>query len=292
MACGPGQECYMEPGSTFAKPLCRLKCGPNEALSMCEDTCVTKDKPIQRLCSNENICACKEGYVRDKQTRQCIPSDQCSSTTTRKPTGSTGTTTRLTGSTGTRTTETGTTTARNARTSGTPTTATPTCCENEMLKRCSGCEATCAFPAGCPKCVPNCQQAKCECKPGFVRCPISGRCICASLCPKNSCPPNEDWHSCPTCEATCTNLNPICPMVCKTPACQCCKGYVRCPISGRCVTPASCPKINPLTHPKVRVAAQIMPRMVQVQQSVSQKQPAALKKPLPKFVVQRQAPVG
>uniref|UniRef100_A0A0N5AFC0 TIL domain-containing protein n=1 Tax=Syphacia muris TaxID=451379 RepID=A0A0N5AFC0_9BILA len=58
------------------------------------------------------------------------------------------------------------------------------------------------------------------------------------------CAENEVWTKCKTCEASCENPEPDCPLVCRAEGCECqhSKGYVR--HLGNCVPMEVCDSLN------------------------------------------------
>ncbi|KAG6447521.1 hypothetical protein O3G_MSEX004992 [Manduca sexta] len=120
------------------------------------------------------------------------------------------------------------------------------CGSNERLLEC-GCPKTCRDPV--PECKGVCRPG-CYCEDGQVR-NATGHCVKLADCPPHSyipqpipyrimCGPLQRYRSCETCEKTCSNPNPPCPMPCKK-GCFCDPGYVRAP-SGDCVKLNECPK--------------------------------------------------
>ncbi|XP_076164678.1 chymotrypsin inhibitor-like [Ptiloglossa arizonensis] len=54
------------------------------------------------------------------------------------------------------------------------------------------------------------------------------------------CSPNEQFKQCSSaCEPTCSNKYPICDSICRSPKCQCQRGFVR-DKAGKCVPMNSC----------------------------------------------------
>lgn len=53
------------------------------------------------------------------------------------------------------------------------------------------------------------------------------------------CEANESWRDCSTCEPSCTDMNPSCPLMCGIPQCQCNPGFFRSAL-GKCITMDEC----------------------------------------------------
>uniref|UniRef100_A0A914R915 Uncharacterized protein n=1 Tax=Panagrolaimus davidi TaxID=227884 RepID=A0A914R915_9BILA len=190
-------------GSTFARtPL--LKCSENEALASCpgcEPSCKNPNPICPMICREGQACQCSAGFVRN-DAGKCVQQTECSTT------------------------------------GGNSTTQ---CKENETLKSCPGCEKTCANPN--PVCTLQCREGQeCECSEGFVR-NDAGKCVKLAECPSNGtkqCKENETLKSCPGCEKTCANPNPVCTEICREgQECECSDGFVR-NDAGKCVTEAQC----------------------------------------------------
>lgn len=79
-------------------------------------------------------------------------------------------------------------------------------------------------------CIANtvCRNGKCE--------PISNGSGSAS------CPANEEYVTCSTCETSCGKPTLACPMMCGPPKCECvaAKGFAR-DVNGRCIPRLQCP---------------------------------------------------
>jgi hypothetical protein len=62
------------------------------------------------------------------------------------------------------------------------------------------------------------------------------------------CNKNEMWYDCGPCDATCENLTPACPMMCRAggrPGCGCIADHVRDPDHRGCMPKEHCPKVEP-----------------------------------------------
>jgi hypothetical protein len=123
------------------------------------------------------------------------------------------------------------------------------CNENEVLNQCGGCDGTCTNPN--PICTFICGPPACRCDAGFVR-SENGTCIPQTQCgdarptreTSNSCPPNEVFTECSTCEGSCENPQPFCTQQCRPPKFQCQNGFVR-HGNGTCVQKIACVLVNP-----------------------------------------------
>uniref|UniRef100_A0A914X022 TIL domain-containing protein n=1 Tax=Plectus sambesii TaxID=2011161 RepID=A0A914X022_9BILA len=71
---------------------------------------------------------------------------------------------------------------------------------------------------------------------------VNGQCVPLS---SGSCPANEEFVSCSTCETPCGKSNVACPLMCGPPKCECVasKGFAR-DSNGRCVPQSQCPAGN------------------------------------------------
>ncbi|XP_053546165.1 serine protease inhibitor swm-1 isoform X2 [Bombina bombina] len=115
---------------------------------------------------------------------------------------------------------------------------------NEEFNSCGTyCEVTCANRHEPPRpCVAAC-NAKCFCKPGYLR-NSAGVCVPESQCERKCYRPNETYNSCGSyCPLTCANqFRP--PKVCNkgcNPGCFCNAGYLR-NSAGNCVLKRNCDK--------------------------------------------------
>uniref|UniRef100_A0A914PBI4 TIL domain-containing protein n=1 Tax=Panagrolaimus davidi TaxID=227884 RepID=A0A914PBI4_9BILA len=193
-------------GSTFARtPL--LKCSENEALASCpgcEPSCKNPNPICPMICREGQACQCSAGFVRN-DAGKCVRQTECSAT--------------------------GGNSAQ--------------CKENETLKSCPGCEPSCKNPN--PICPMMCRLGQaCQCSAGFVR-NDAGKCVQQTECSTTGgnsttqCKENETLKSCPGCEKTCANPNPVCIQSCREgQECECSEGFVR-NDAGKCVKLAECP---------------------------------------------------
>uniref|UniRef100_A0A914C4K6 TIL domain-containing protein n=1 Tax=Acrobeloides nanus TaxID=290746 RepID=A0A914C4K6_9BILA len=111
------------------------------------------------------------------------------------------------------------------------------CTSNEEWRECSSaCEFTCDDPKNeVLYCADVSQPPKCQCIRGYVR-NSNGECVLRENCPRKTCALNEEWRECSTCEeGTFANPSPICTLDCRPPKCQCIDGYVRHPLTRKCV---------------------------------------------------------
>uniref|UniRef100_A0AC34PX95 TIL domain-containing protein n=1 Tax=Panagrolaimus sp. JU765 TaxID=591449 RepID=A0AC34PX95_9BILA len=199
-------------------------CAPNETLKFCpgcEPKCGALNKLCPAYCQPGQDCECKVGYARNSDGK-CIKEEDCPVETSSAP--------------------------RVVRSNGT----NLVCGENERITECSGCERSCNHLDRMCKMMCNGIQA-CECDSGFARQSSTNKCVPISQCSANNstnnatCGKNEVLQTCPGCEPTCSNPNPICPMICRLgTACQCKRGFVR-NSAGECVLPANC--VNPTPTP-------------------------------------------
>uniref|UniRef100_A0AC34QZR9 EGF-like domain-containing protein n=1 Tax=Panagrolaimus sp. JU765 TaxID=591449 RepID=A0AC34QZR9_9BILA len=202
--CIPTNECPDE-GSRVPRDT-NLTCGENEHVvecSGCESNCAFLDRMCPMICNNIPACECQPGFSRDSTSGKCIPTDDC------------------------------------------PVSSNITCGKNEELNPCPGCEPTCTNPSPiCPKRPCIIGQGKCECKSGFYR-DFKGKCVTFDHCSNHgnkTCGKNEELRTCPMCEATCTNPNPVCPFLCilGPGECRCKSGFYR-NSAGECVRFSQCP---------------------------------------------------
>ncbi|KAE9550789.1 hypothetical protein FO519_006004, partial [Halicephalobus sp. NKZ332] len=198
-------------------------CGENEELRSCpgcEPQCGELMRACPMICRLGQECECKTGYARNSDGK-CVKVEDCPSDPAPRVTRSNSTDLK--------------------------------CEENEAVTECSGCEAECNFlNKMCPMICNG--IPKCECASGFARDQISKKCIPRQQCPLNggdgnnsTCGNNEELRSCPGCEPTCNNSNPICPMICRLgQECQCKQGFVR-NDANECVLQSACPGTPPTT---------------------------------------------
>ncbi|KAG8183312.1 hypothetical protein JTE90_002804 [Oedothorax gibbosus] len=203
-------------------------CGKNEeyynCVPTCRDTCdnyYDKHAICTKICRPG--CACKKGYVKNKQGK-CVKPSQCEE----------------------------------------PTKATKpphhTCGKNEKYYNCvPTCRDTCdSYNDKHAICTKICRPG-CACKEGYVK-NKQGKCVKPSQCeeptkptkpPHNTCGKNEKYYSCvPTCRDTCDNYDDkhaICTLICR-PGCACKEGYVK-NKQGKCVKPSQCPEPTKPTKP-------------------------------------------
>uniref|UniRef100_A0A0N4Z5T2 TIL domain-containing protein n=1 Tax=Parastrongyloides trichosuri TaxID=131310 RepID=A0A0N4Z5T2_PARTI len=186
-------------------------CGRNERYNICSSSCeptcgLDPNRPCTLQCGPPK-CQCMVGYMRNPTTKQCVKENECNST------------------------------------------GTTSCDENEQYNTCSSyCEPVCGEDDNKP-CILSCGPPKCQCKSGYKRNPKTGKCVRSNECTPTttirsiSCGINEVFAQCSTrCEATCSNRNPTCPLVCDPPRCQCAPGYVRAPMSAECIKAEECDK--------------------------------------------------
>ncbi|CAO4378898.1 unnamed protein product [Caenorhabditis nigoni] len=113
--------------------------GRNEEMKQCgtacEPTCANRNPVCTKQCIN-NVCQCRQGYVRHSLTRQCVLPSQCN------------------------------------RNNNTGTSQSPQRCgANESFRTCgSACEPTCQNPNP-QACTLQCISNVCQCNQGFVRGP-------------------------------------------------------------------------------------------------------------------------
>lgn len=117
------------------------------------------------------------------------------------------------------------------------------CPRNEIYdkQRANACQETCTNKERLKlmKCAP---KAGCICREGYVRDPLTMRCIPRHKCPK-ICPDGEVYSECSgDCQPDCSSLYEpfICTRICKR-GCICPKGYVR-DWTGKCIPKTKCPK--------------------------------------------------
>ncbi|KAK0412636.1 hypothetical protein QR680_006323 [Steinernema hermaphroditum] len=116
--------------------------------------------------------------------------------------------------------------------------ANETCGQNEQFYPCGPCDSPCGKQLFCPAVCS--EDGGCGCLPGHKR-NSSGDCIPQERCPTPPCPTNETFYSCGSCDGTCGNPYPPCPLICKLDgSCNCKEGYVR-DKEGDCIVLADCP---------------------------------------------------
>ncbi|CAI5452219.1 unnamed protein product [Caenorhabditis angaria] len=189
------------------------KCGENEQLEECGTACEPScDVPEYPFCTEQclvNVCQCKAGFLRDKNSKKCIKPSDCPKTKLKR-----------------------------ALKAG----AAPKCKKNEQLVECHDtCEPQCGFTPF--PCTMNCIANTCDCKKGFVR-NTNGECVEPLQCTEatSKCPKDEVFRACGTrCEPTCEEPHPkACVLACVMNKCQCDDGFVR-HLHG-CIKLSDCPK--------------------------------------------------
>uniref|UniRef100_A0A914XTT1 TIL domain-containing protein n=1 Tax=Panagrolaimus superbus TaxID=310955 RepID=A0A914XTT1_9BILA len=154
------------------------------------------------ICNNIPKCECDFGFFRNNQTNECVAEKDC------------------------------------------PSQSGQECGENAALRTCPGCEPTCKNPN--PICPAICRLGQaCQCLQGFVR-NDAGKCVKQSECAatggnnNTQCKENETLKSCPGCEPSCKNPNPVCIQSCREgQECECSQGFVR-NDAGKCVKQSEC----------------------------------------------------
>lgn len=117
----------------------------------------------------------------------------------------------------------------------TDTSTLETCCQNETYSECRFCESSCENPT--PICSLQCRPG-CFCAEGLVR-DQDGDCVLPEDCSvQPSCPKNENYKSCGSCQPTCDNPNPKCTKNCRQ-GCYCNEGLIR-DTKGDCVSSEKC----------------------------------------------------
>lgn len=202
--------------------LCEDNCPPDEVYSRCgSGTCEPNCWLPEGVpdCGCYAGCVCREGLIRDPNTFQCIPVQECPQ---RAP-------------------------------GQCPANETTSECMGACQKTCETIDARfkCRCIPGCVceeglirssvtgQCIPI---SSCDsCPPGYSRDVQTGECeFCCQECPEN-----EEYNECgSSCEADCNNPTlegVICNEMCKS-GCFCVEGYVRDPECGRCVPLEWCNK--------------------------------------------------
>ncbi|KAH7698760.1 hypothetical protein AAVH_34142, partial [Aphelenchoides avenae] len=125
----------------------------------------------------------------------------------------------------------------------------PKCGPNEHIDKCGGCDGNCQNPR--PICHMMCTFPACRCNVDHVRA-ANGSCVHVESCYESttvetatefSCPENEVIRKCGECDGTCSNQDPVCPMICASPACGCIDGYVRSD-NGTCIPEEECGELG------------------------------------------------
>nr|XP_042894714.1 zonadhesin isoform X7 [Parasteatoda tepidariorum] len=116
-----------------------------------------------------------------------------------------------------------------------------TCSKNEVYKKCgTACPETCA-KRGIRPCTKQCVPG-CFCRDGFVR-NSENKCVNPEKCPKDKCPPNEQYSDCANPCNDCQIKGKCNFLVCNK-GCDCIKGHYR-DESGKCIPEALCPPKSP-----------------------------------------------
>ncbi|GMT10175.1 hypothetical protein PFISCL1PPCAC_1472 [Pristionchus fissidentatus] len=284
MPCPYGMSCVME--TVYCKkapcpqrPTCKVvPADPthtckrdNEVWSQCftgcESTCQERNKACTLQCGPGG-CACETGYIRDKQTGDCVRERHCPRLYD-GPKNCDGVFCR--GDMECKMRRGVPVCMKRAVTGGPMGTMPPsvTCdtlgcqpgekcvqksygpqCEavqcgaNEQYDVCfAGCEGKCNNREN-TICPAICGPGGCKCKNGYFR-NDNDECVTPFACPSNpSCGPNQIYDRCHHgCEASCNDRNPSCTEQCGPGGCKCSAGFVR-NANLDCIKESTCPRRN------------------------------------------------